>query len=107
MIKYIIAIILLISLASCEVTDPDLMLSTSSTYRFNLDEPSSVKVDVINSYNTFIVTLVDSFYNNSGIYQVSWNFEDKNNNKVVEGTYYIELFINQKFVKRSTYILVY
>ncbi|MFZ1517260.1 MAG: hypothetical protein WAU11_00705 [Ignavibacteriaceae bacterium] len=105
--KYLIAINLLISLVACEVTDPNLVLSTSSTYRFNVSEPSNVKVNVINSYNTFIVTLVDSFYNNTGIYEVHWNFEDQNKNKIVEGTYYIELYINQKFVKRSTYIVVY
>lgn len=104
--KYFFAICLLFSLASCEVTDPNLVLGTSTDYRFNVREPSNVKVNVINSYNTFIVTLVDSFYPNAGTYTVQWNYEDQNKNKIVEGTYYIELYINDKFVNRSTYIVV-
>ena len=106
-IKYFFALYLLFSLASCEVTNPNLVLSTHTDYRFNVSEPSNVKVNVINSYNTFIVTLVDSFYTKPGIYQVQWNYEDQNNNKIVEGTYYIELYINNKFVNRSTYIVAY
>ena len=106
-IKYFFALCILILLSSCEVTNPNLVLSTHTDYRFNVSEPSNVKVNVINSYNTFIVTLVDSFYTNPGIYDVQWNFEDQNKNKIVEGTYYIELYINNKFVNRSTYIVVY
>ena len=105
--KFLIVLTLLIFLVSCEVTEPDMMLSfpTPFVYLFGLNEPSEVKIDVFNAYNTFIVNLVDTSYSMPGVAFVVWNFEDANKNKVSEGIYYIELFINQKFIKRTTYNL--
>lgn len=110
--KFIILITYLIFLVSCEVTEPDKMLSFPTTpepfvYLFGLDGPSEVKIDVFNAYNTFIVNLVDTSYSTPGqsVAFVVWNFEDANKNKVAEGIYYIELFINNKLKERTTYSL--
>ena len=93
-------------LASCQVTEPELMLSLPSnasplSYPFILEEPSDVKIDVYNSYNSFVVNLMDSFVASPGLHWVIWYYEDLNIEKVPEGVYYIELKVNNELIKRT------
>lgn len=89
---------------SCGVNESQEVPGVGTTFKFSLNEKSNVKVDVINSYDTHIKTIIESELQ-SGVYQVTWNSTDNNNQKVVEGIYFFELFINGNFVERKTIIL--
>lgn len=89
---------------SCGINDPQEVRGVTTTFQYSLNEISNVKVDVINSYDTHIRTLVDSELQ-AGVYQVTWMGTNNNNQKVVEGIYFFELFINGQFSKRQTIII--
>lgn len=90
---------------ACEINEPQELLYGQPTYTFSLIEESNVKVDVINSYNTHIKTLVESQLQ-PGIYSFSWNLTNGKGQKVVEGIYFFELFINGRLVEIKTIIQV-
>jgi flagellar hook assembly protein FlgD len=89
---------------SCGVIDPQEVPGIVATFPFRVNEISNVKVDVINSYDTNIKTLIDSELQ-PGLYQVTWNSTDMKNRNVVEGIYFFELFINGQFSKRQTIVM--
>lgn len=91
--------------SSCEVTSPEIVKGDLVVLSFSLTENSQVKADVINSYNTLIKNLIDRNLF-AGVYRVEWDLTDNHNNKVVEGTYFFELYINNKLIKRQLIILV-
>ena len=104
--KIILFFTISLLLVSCEVTEPELMLSLPSnasplSYPFILEEPADVKIDVYNSYNTFIVNLMDSFVASSGLHWVIWYYEDSNIKKIPEGVYYIELKVNNRLIEKT------
>jgi len=102
--KIFIVLSFLILFASCGVNEPQEVPGVGTTFRFRVNEKSNVKVDVINSYDTHIKSLIESELQ-AGVYQVTWNSTNDNNQKVVEGIYFFELFINGNFVERKTIIM--
>jgi len=102
--KNIYRLISLILFSSCGVNEPQEVPGVRTTFKFSLNEKSNVKVDVINSYDTHIKTLIESELQ-AGVYQVTWNSTNNNNQKVVDGIYFFELFINGNFIERKPIIM--
>lgn len=103
--KILICFLSIILFYTCGINEPQELLDSQPTYTFSLTEESNVKVDVINSYNTHIKTLVESQLQ-TGVYSFSWNLTNSKGQKVVEGIYFFELFINGRLVERKTIIEV-
>ncbi|MHB1688113.1 MAG: hypothetical protein ACYCVH_12175 [Ignavibacteriaceae bacterium] len=56
----------------------------------------------MNAYNTIVKNIVDK-NRAAGRYTDSWNLTDENNQKVVEGIYYFELYIDGVLTQKHIY----
>ena len=93
---YIIFVLLMILLNGCRSSvAPD----PSTTIRYQVEQPSHVRLEVENSYNTVVAILVDED-KSAGIYHVAFNAS-----ALTEGIYYYTLEyigLNSTYYYRTT-----
>jgi|GEM_PF-7069475 len=81
------AFCMLLFLASCtntlEPTDINL------TYNFTVNQQSTIRITIENSYNTVLETIEDRIFS-PGVYSITWQSPEP----VPEGIYYLKLFRN-------------
>lgn len=91
--------VLVFSLVSCNVTQPNIIQEYQATFHYSITKKSQVKVVVINSYNTTVEKILEDKVRAAGAYTDSWDFKNENDQKVVRGLYYFQLYINGDLVQ--------
>ena len=96
MYKYVALLILTFSFPACEtnILEPS---NTQSIFTLHLVTMSNVKMEIYNTYDVCVRTLIDEQMD-PGDYYVYWDHKGDNKQIVSEGIYFFKLFINGNLV---------